>query len=69
MKERIILWICLTLLVTAGLRYVPQYLVEQQKLDQADRILDFKERVYLHRAGAPTVSVPAAARPSGSTLL
>ncbi len=48
-------------MTTAGLKYVPTYLIEQRKLDQQDRILDLKERVYLKANGVPTVSNPAPA--------
>lgn len=57
-KQRTICWLCLTVLTTAGLKYLPTYLVEQRKLDQQDRVLDLKERVYLKANGLPTVSVP-----------
>lgn len=57
-KLKSVTWICLTLMVTAGLKFVPPYLLEQRKLDQTDRILDLKERVYLEQGKLPTVSLP-----------
>jgi hypothetical protein len=61
-KTRVIAWLCLTIMMTAGLKYVPPYLLEQRKLDQQDRVLDIKERVYLKQNGVPTVSLPATAQ-------
>jgi len=60
-KNRAINWLCLAVLTTAGLKYVPPYLLEQRKLDQQDRVLDLKERVYLQQHGVPKVSLPATA--------
>lgn len=63
-KYKAITWLCLTVMVTAGLKYVPPYLLEQRKLDQQDRFLDMKERAYLQEKGLPTVSLPANANTS-----
>ena len=60
-KQKAVTWLCLTVIVTAGLRYVPPYLLEQRRLDQQDRALDFKERVFLKEHGTvapPTVALP-----------
>ena len=72
MKEtnKVILWICFTLLVAAGLKYIPTYLVEERKLDQQERVLDIKERVFMKNGGVPA-SAPAPAqtqRPAGQLL-
>ena len=66
-KYKAVTWLCLTVMVTAGLKYVPTYLLEQRKLDQQDRVLDIKERVYLQQNKLPTVSLPANAEPSPHT--
>ncbi len=67
-KYKAVCWLCLTILITAGLKYVPTYLVQERALDQQDRVIDLKERAYLQATGtAPTISIPApvkAAAPS-----
>jgi hypothetical protein len=69
-KQRIVCWLCLTALTVSGLKYVPTYLLEQRKLDQQDRVLDFQEHGYLRGNTGPTVSVPAPATfPRRSQLL
>jgi hypothetical protein len=60
-KNRAIQWLCLALMTTAGLKYVPPYLLEQRKLDLQDRVLDLKEHILLQRQSTPTVSLPATA--------
>lgn len=72
MKEtnKVILWICFTIIVAAGLKYIPIYLVEERKLDQQERVLDIKERAFLKNGNQPT-SAPAPVhtqRPSGQLL-
>jgi hypothetical protein len=64
MKEtnKVILWICFTVIITVSLKYVPTYLVEERKLDQEERVLDIKERVFIKNGGVPT-SMPAPAQP------
>lgn len=60
-KHNVTCWVCLTMLMVAGLATIPPYLTEQRKLDQMDRILDMKERAFLKiEAPRPTVSMPAA---------
>lgn len=51
-------WLCLTVIVAAGLKYVPPYLVQQRQLDLQERALDAREAAFLHQQVAPTVSVP-----------
>lgn len=62
-KSKAIAWICLTVLTATGLKYLPAYLVEEQKLEQADRALDLKEESLLQRRPTPTVSVPGPIQP------
>lgn len=64
MKEtnRVILWVCFTVVIAAGLKYVPAYLVEERKLDQQERVLDIKERVFMKNGGVPT-STPSQSQP------
>ena len=61
-KSKVLLWLCFTVLVAAGMKYVPAYLVEQRKLDLEERVLDMREEAFLRQRVAPTVSVPL---PSG----
>jgi len=61
-KSKAVTWLCLTVLVAAGMKYIPPYLIEQRKLDMQDRMLDLREQAFLHQQVAPTVSVPV---PSG----
>lgn len=69
-KYPAVCWVCLTILMTAGLKYVPPYLLEQRKLDQLDRVLDLKEQAFLQPASPPRVSVPAAVNyPTRAQLL
>jgi hypothetical protein len=56
-KSRAVLWICFTVLVAAGMKYVPAYLVQERQLDIQERTLDLKEDAFLHQKVAPTVSV------------
>lgn len=72
MKEtnKVILWICFTVIIAAGLKYIPNYLVEERKLDQQERVLDIKERAFMKNGSQPT-SVPAPVqtpRPLGQLL-
>jgi hypothetical protein len=61
-KTKAIKWLCLTLLVAAGLKYLPSYMVEQRRLDMQERALDLREEAFLRQQIPPQVSVPA---PSG----
>lgn len=66
-KYRPLAWLCLTALVVAGLKYVPPYLLEQRRLDQQDRVLDLKERMYLKQNRVPAADpAPAPAVRTGS---
>jgi hypothetical protein len=60
-KSKVILWLCFTVLVAAGMKYVPPYLLEQRRLDLQERALDMREDAFLHQRVAPTVSVPVPA--------
>lgn len=60
-KSKAVLWVCFTLLIASGLKYVPIYLLQQRQLDLQERTLDLKEEAFLHQKVAPTVSVPAEA--------
>jgi hypothetical protein len=69
-KSKAVLWICFTLLMAAGLKYVPVYLLQQRQLDLQERALDLREEAFLHQKVAPTVSVPQeAVRANRSQLL
>ena len=57
-KSKAVMWICFTVVVAAGMKYVPPYLLEQRRLDMQDRVLDMREDALLHQRVAPTVSVP-----------
>ena len=57
-KSKILLWLCFTLVVLAGIKYLPAYMVEQRKLDMEERMLDMREEAFLRQRVAPTVSVP-----------
>jgi len=57
-KSKAVLWVCFTLLVASGMKYVPVYLLQQRQLDLQERTLDLKEDAFLHQKVAPTVSAP-----------
>lgn len=69
MKQRPVALFCLTILIAAGLKYVPSYLIEQQRLDLQERALDLKEEAFLRQRAAPTVMLPAPSQPRDSQLL
>jgi hypothetical protein len=60
-KSKVVIWLCFTALVAAGIKYMPAYLIEQRKLDIQERALDMREEAFLHQQVAPTVSVPVPA--------
>jgi hypothetical protein len=70
-KSKAVLWLCFTMLIVAGMKYVPPYLIEQRTLDMQERALDMREEAFLHQRVAPTVSVPvpAGVHPNSSQLL
>ena len=68
-KSKTALWICFTILIAAGIKYVPPYLLEQRRLDMQERALDLREEAFLHQRVAPTVSVPAPVESHRSVLL
>jgi hypothetical protein len=55
-KSRAVLWMCFTVLIAAGMKYVPSYLVQERQLDIQERALDLREDAFLHQKVAPTVS-------------
>ena len=57
-KSKALKWLCFTILVASGMKYVPTYLLEQQRLDLQDRALDLREEAFLRQKVAPQVSVP-----------
>jgi hypothetical protein len=57
-KSKAVMWVCFTVLVASGMRYIPPYLLEQRSLDMQERMLDLKEDAFLHQKVSPTVSVP-----------
>jgi len=67
--SKVVLWICFTVLVAAGVRYVPSYLLEERRMDMQERLLDLKEDAFLHQKGTPTVSVPEEVHANRSQLL
>ena len=68
-KKGSLLWVCLTILIVAGLKYVPAYMAVQRQLDIEDRALDLKEDSFLHQRSAPTVSLPEHAEQRMGQLL
>ena len=68
-KSKAVLWICFTVLVAAGIKYVPPYLLEQRRLDMQERLLDLREDAFLHQKGTPTVSDPGEVHANRSQLL
>jgi len=68
-KSKAVLWVCFTLLIASGLKYVPPYLLEQRRLDMQERLLDLREDAFLHQKPTPTVSVPEEAHANRAQLL
>jgi len=68
-KSKAVMWLCFTVLVATGMKYVPPYLLEQRRLDMQERALDQREEVFLRQRVAPTVSVPAPVHAYGAQLL
>jgi len=68
-KSKAVMWLCFTMLVAAGMKYVPPYLLEQRRLDMQERALDLREEAFLHQRVAPTVSVPAPVQSHRAVLL
>ncbi len=68
-KSQAVLWICFTLLVAAGIKYVPPYLIEQRRLDMQERLLNLREDSFLHQKPTPTVSDPGETHANRSQLL
>ena len=68
-KSKAVMWVCFTVLVASGMKYVPPYLLEQRKLDIQEQALDVREEAFLHPHVAPTVSIPAAPQSSHAQLL
>ena len=58
-KSKAVMWLCFTVLVATGMKYLPPYLVEQRRLDMQERALDLREEAFLRQRVAPTVSLPA----------
>jgi hypothetical protein len=57
-KSKVVMWICFTLLIGAGVKYIPPYLLEQRRLDLQERALDLREEAFIRQQVAPTVSAP-----------
>ena len=57
-KSKLVMWLCFTAIMAAGIKYVPSYLVEQRRLDMQEHVLDLREEAFLHQRVTPTVSVP-----------
>lgn len=57
-KSKALMWLCFTVLVATGMKYIPPYLLDQQKLDMQERALDLREEALLRQRVTPTVSVP-----------
>jgi hypothetical protein len=68
-KSKAVLWLCFTLLVAAGIKYLPTYFIQQRQLDLQERILDIREDAFLHQKATPTVSDPEATHANFSQLL
>ena len=67
--SKAIKWLCLTVLVAAGIKYVPPYLVEERRLDLQERILDLREEAFLRQQIKPTVSDPSVTHVRPSQVL
>jgi hypothetical protein len=68
-KTKVVMWLCFTVLVAAGMKYVPPYLLEERRLDMQERALDLREEAFLHQRVTPTVSVPSEVHANTSQLL
>jgi hypothetical protein len=68
-QSKAVMWVCFTVLVAAGMKYVPTYLVEQRRLDIQENLLDLKEDAFLHQKPVPTVSDPESVHANGAQLL
>jgi len=68
-KSKAVMWLCFTMLMAAGLKYLPTYLIEQRRLDLQQQALDLREEAFLHQRVAPTVSVPAPVHTHQTVLL
>jgi hypothetical protein len=68
-KNKAILWLCFTVLVATGMKYVPPYLLAERRLDMQERLLDLREDAFLHQKVAPTVSDPQQVHANTSQLL
>jgi len=68
-KSKAVLWICFTVLVASGMKYVPPYLLEQRRLDIQERLMDVREDTFLHQKPTPTVSDPGEVHANSSQLL
>jgi hypothetical protein len=68
-KTKAVMWLCFTVLIAAGMKYVPPYLIEERMLDMQDRVLDLREDAILHQRATPTVSVPEPAHARRAQLL
>ena len=68
-KSKAVMWLCFTVLIGAGMKYVPPYLLEQRRLDLQEQALDLREEAFLRQRVAPTVSVPAPVETHRSVLL
>jgi hypothetical protein len=68
-NSKAVLWICFTVLVAAGIKYVPPYLVDERRLDMQERLLDLREDAFLHQKPVPTVADPQAVHANRSQLL
>ncbi len=67
--SKAVLWICFTVLMAAGIKYVPPYLLEQRRLDMQERLLDLREDSFLHQKSVPQVSDPQEVHANRSQLL
>jgi hypothetical protein len=69
-KSKAVMWVCFTVLIATGMKYVPPYLLEQRRMDMQDRMLDLQEDAFLHQKVAPpTVSAPGEVHANRSQLL
>jgi len=68
-KSKAVMWLCFTILVAAGMKYLPPYLIEQQRLEIQQHVLDLREEAILRQRVSPTVSVPAPVHSRADQLL
>jgi hypothetical protein len=68
-KSKLVMWICVTILASVGMKYVPPYLVQERTLDLQERALDLREEAFLRQQATPRVSLPTPAHSDHAQML